>query len=373
MTVLLDCILRKIALEGPMSIAEYMTLALGHPEHGYYASRDPFGVSGDFITAPEISQIFGELIGLWSAQVWMDLGQPERVHLVELGPGRGTLMADALRATRIVPGFHDALDIRLVETSPSLLARQKETLRGAASPTSWHDTTAKALSRLEGSVIILGNEFFDAMPIHQFVRTETGWHERMIGIDPAGALTFVVAPEPVPVVLPFPGETAPLGAIAELRRADEAIMSTIAEAVAAQSGAALIIDYGHLTGGPGDTFQAMRFHKYCPVLKYPGEADLTAHVNFEALAKAAAAASNTTYGPIDQRTFLTGLGLMERAERLRQSGTEEQVNHIDSAVRRLTSPQEMGSLFKVLGCAGPDQPALPGFPPDSLTDLSSAS
>lgn len=364
MTTLLDHIRRQIALEGPMSIADYMALALSHPRYGYYATRDPFGVSGDFITAPEVSQMFGELLGLWAAQVWLDLGGPARISLMELGPGRGTLMADALRATRILPGFHDCLEVHLVETSPTLKARQKAALETTGIKVHWHDTVDAALSASTGPLLVLANEFFDALPIRQFVRTENGWHERMVGLDKDDRLTFVIGPERIPGDLFLPGTLsgAPIGAIVEHCPAAQAIMSSVADAISTRTGASLIIDYGYTESTAGDSFQAVRAHKPCPVLDSPGDVDLTAHVDFEMLAGAAGAADAVVYGPVEQSAFLTTLGIRDRARRLLQSASPDQQRDIDAALHRLTSADEMGSLFKVLGCAGQRQPPLPGLP-----------
>ncbi|HQS47676.1 MAG TPA: SAM-dependent methyltransferase, partial [Xanthobacteraceae bacterium] len=246
-----------IASEGPISLARYMDLCLGHPRHGYYMTRDPFGAAGDFITAPEISQMFGELLGLWVLAAWQQMGSPNPIHLVELGPGRGTLMADALRATRLLPGFADAVRVHLVEMSPVLRARQQATLANAAivHPISWH-------TRLEdvpdGPVLVLANEFFDALPISQFIRSAAGWHERRIGLDAAGDLTFGVDPHParlVEVLARHVPPPHPPGVL--LERLESPATAALATRLATQDGAALVIDYGHAQSGFGDTLQAM--------------------------------------------------------------------------------------------------------------------
>lgn len=347
-----------ISTSGPIPVSRYMALCLSHPEHGYYMSRDPFGRAGDFVTAPEISQMFGELIGLWAAEVWRQLGSPHAVRLVELGPGRGTMMADVLRAARTLPAFRAALSVHLVETSPTLERRQRETLAACGAPVAWH---RKFDDVPPGTAIILANEFFDALPVHQAIRSAQGWHERVVGLDPTGRLAFALAPAPAPVArVPqrLDAEAAP-GAIFEWRCAEP--VRALASRVAV-GGATLIIDYGHAQSGLSDTLQAVRGHRFADVLAEPGEADLTAHVDFAALRADAEQAGARAYGPIEQGLFLQRLGIAQRAARLK-AAAPDQACAIDAALDRLTGPGQagMGGLFKALALCDPTLAPLPGF------------
>ena len=360
--------LRKtIRLQGWITVAQYMATALGDPVHGYYAGsrgRDPLGVAGDFITAPEISQMFGELIGLWCADRWQSMGAPARVALVELGPGRGTLMADAVRAAGAVPGFREALEIHLVETSPTFREAQKERLDDH--DVRWHD----AVSDLpDGPSLIIANEFFDALPIHQFVATDAGWRERMVGLavddddnDDTKGLEFRYAPGPTPslALLDALAISGAPGTVAETCPAAISITSTIADRIAADGGAALFIDYGD-DGATGDSLQAVYRHQPCGALTHPGDCDLTAHVDFAALARAAAEAGAATYGPVPQGRFLLALGIVARAAALARDATREQAAGIDAALARLTNADQMGTLFKVLASGPPRAAAPAGF------------
>nr|WP_246176525.1 SAM-dependent methyltransferase [Rhodovulum strictum] len=345
---------RRIAATGPISLAEFMAECLMHPEHGYYSTRDPFGAAGDFTTAPEISQMFGELLGLWLAQVWLDRGAPAPFTLAELGPGRGTLMADALRACRAVPGFLDAARLHLVETSPSLRARQREVLAG-------HDVTwvERVEALPEAPLFLIANEFFDALPIRQFQRDADGWRERQVALL-GGALGFgLTAPMPVAALSHRLADTRP-GDIIEICPAAEAIVTTIAQRIAAHGGAALIVDYGGWRS-LGDTVQALRAHRPEPVLSHPGAADLTAHVDFEALARAAAAAGVAVAPLTPQGVFLERLGIAARAEVLARNLAGAARDAHVAAHRRLTHPQEMGTLFQTLALTGRGSPPPPGF------------
>ena len=349
---------RRIAVEGPLSVADFMAAALGHPEHGYYATRDPFGVDGDFITAPEVSQMFGELIGLWCAQCWQDMGRPAQVTLAELGPGRGTLMADAVRAAAMLPAFRAALSVHLVETSPVLRRRQAETLGDLA--VTWHTDTADLP---DGPTLIVANEFFDALPVRQLVRQDTGWHERLVTWDPDRyGFRFVLAPAPSPAsaLLAEGQRSAPVGAIAEVSPTRTLLADRLGRQVSRQGGAALVVDYGHVTAAAGDTLQAVLQHGPVDPLDEPGEADLTAHVDFEALGKAAADAGARLHGPVPQGTFLGRLGIGVRAERLKAANPGSAAT-IDAAHERLTDPGQMGGLFKVLCIADPALPVQAGF------------
>lgn len=349
-----------IALDGPITVERYMALCLAHPVHGYYLTREPLGAHGDFITAPEISQMFGELLGLWAAAVWQRMGEPERVSLVELGPGRGTLMADALRAAAVLPEFASALAVELVETSPTLRARQQATLENFAAPIAWH----RDLGTLpEGPSVIIANEFFDALPIHQAVKDKRGWRERMVGVNEEGHLAFGLHPDPIPhlhAVAPLATPEAPEGALVEWRSDD--IATELARRVTRNGGAALIIDYGYAQPRFGETLQAVRNHAYADPLQAPGEADLTALVDFAALAKSARAAGAAVQGPISQGDFLRRLGIELRAERLKAQATSEQASDIESSLARLTQGGAgMGELFKALAMADPTLGAPPGF------------
>ena len=360
---------RRILVEGPLSVAAFMGEALGHPRLGYYMRRDPFGLSGDFTTAPEISQMFGELIGLWCVDMWGRLGGPAPFRLVELGPGRGTLMQDALRAAALVPAFRAAAEVHLVETSPALRARQRATL--GTLPVTWHDRLEEVP---EGPALIIANEFFDALPIRQVQKTAHGWFERLVALDePSGAAD---SPEGDPRfrfvleafgssgarLVPAALRDAPEGSVVEVSPASQAVARLIGERLAAHPGAALVIDYGHAAGpAVGDTLQAVRRHAHAPVLEAPGEADLTAHVDFAAIAAAARGAGAASFGPVDQGAWLTRLGIVPRAAALKRAATPRQAADIDAALARLIDPTQMGTLFKVLALASPGSGAPAGF------------
>ncbi|HTH15497.1 MAG TPA: class I SAM-dependent methyltransferase [Magnetospirillum sp.] len=351
---LTDILVERIRAGGPITVADYMAEALGHPEYGYYTTREPFGVQGDFTTAPEISQMFGELIGLWAAVAWQGLGCPDRLVLAELGPGRGTLMADLLRAAGTVPPFLKALDVWLVETSPRLQARQRQTLAGR--DVNWCERFEDLPA--DGPIIVIANELFDALPIRQFEKIAGAWRERMVGVDEADALVFVPGPESIPD-LPAEVLDAADGSIAELCPQGRALATAIGRRISMQPGLALLIDYGHALSGVGDTIQAVRRHRFHPVLDDPGAADLTAHVDFEALAVAAVPAR--AWGPLTQGDFLTRLGIQSRATMLAQNAGPKVAADIAGQMRRLIEPQEMGTLFKVLALAHPALAAPPGF------------
>jgi NADH dehydrogenase [ubiquinone] 1 alpha subcomplex assembly factor 7 len=354
-------IARLIRLDGPLSVERYMALCLGHPQHGYYITRDPLGRTGDFTTAPEISQMFGELLGLWAAGVWDAMGRPASVRLVELGPGRGTLMRDALRAVgAALPAFRAAASVHLVETSPVLRGAQEAALAGAGA--SWH---AHVDAVPDGAAIVFANEFFDALPVRQYRRGARGWHERQVVIadsvpDGPERLAFAYAGEPTRGV----DASAPEGAILTYPAAALALVRGLAGRLARDGGALLAIDYGEGHAGTADTLQAVARHRFADPLAAPGEADLTTQVDFGALARAAAAAGTPAHGPTTQRDFLLALGLADRAERLRARATPAQAAGIEAAVARLTddTPRGMGRLFKVLGLAGRGLDHLPGLP-----------
>lgn len=352
MTGLADLLIRRIGATGPMTLADYMAECLLHPRFGYYATRDPFGQTGDFITAPEISQMFGELLGLCLAQSWLDQGAPSAFTLAEVGPGRGTLMADVLRATRAVPGFHAAASVMLVEASATLRGVQRRTLGDHA--VTWADDVS-ALP--DAPLFLLANEFFDALPIRQFTRQGDGWAETVVGLTYNRLTLGRSAPAPLALLSHRLADTRS-GDVVEVCPAAAPIMARIGGLIAARGGAALIIDYGDAPSR-GDTFQALKAHQFVDPLANPGDADLTAHVDFAALAHAAAPAR--VLGPIGQGAFLQRLGIGQRAARLADRLTGDALQSHLSATRRLTDPSEMGTLFKVLGLCPPAAPALPGL------------
>jgi SAM-dependent MidA family methyltransferase len=341
-----------IETEGPMTVSDYMQLCLAHPQHGYYVTRDPFGAAGDFVTAPEVSQMFGELLGAWVAAVWRQMGSPEGVRLIELGPGRGTLMADALRAARALPEFHAAVAVHLVEISPVLRALQEKALESSGVPIEWHHGIEEIA---DGPTLAIANEFVDALPISQFVKDRDGWHVRMVGIVD-GKLTFMAAPDPM---LGHVADATTPGTI--LERRDDRPVSLLAQRIARQGGAALVIDYGHAESAFGDTLQAVRGHTFADPLENPGEADLTAQVDFAAVATWVQRQGAATQGPVAQGEFLRRLGIEQRAARLKANATPQQAAAIDAALARLTGPDQMGELFKVLAICDPKLGPLPGF------------
>lgn len=331
-------IARRIALAGPISMADFMAEALGHPRLGYYRGALPVGAAGDFTTAPEISQMFGEMVGAWLAERWLAMGKPSPVNLVELGPGRGSLMADALRATRGVAGFHAALELHLVETNAPLRTRQERALAGFRPV--WHERFDEVP---EGPLLLVANEFFDALPVRQFEKAHDGWHERMIGLAADGeTLAFALGPGVTPYAR-FLGD-APDGAQAEIGEAGRALAAAIGGRVKRHGGWALIVDYGYETGA-GTSVQAVRGHKGASLLDRPGETDLSAHVDFAALA---AAADAPTFGPVSQAHFLRQLGIVQRAQTLKARATDDQCAAVDAALARLIGADQMGTLFRVL-------------------------
>ncbi len=354
MTALAEEIRERIRRDGPIGVDAYMELCLHHPAHGYYRWGRPIGAAGDFVTAPEVSQMFGELIGLWCAAVWQSMGQLQHVRLVELGPGRGTLLVDALRAVRTVPAFRDAIDLHLVESSQSLRAEQA-TLLADAHPT-WHEGFETVPP---GPVLVIANEFFDALPIRQFERVGNAWQERVVTLAPSSQALRFAAADSVPVEAGL--GCAPSGAIVERAPAREALAGALAERIAADGGASLIIDYGHERPGFGDTLQAMKRHSRHDALDEPGSADLTAHVDFSTLASAARREGANVFGPVPQGRFLKALGIEARAARLRQNASADQAADIDAALRRLTGAHGMGELFKALALAHPALDTPPGF------------
>jgi NADH dehydrogenase [ubiquinone] 1 alpha subcomplex assembly factor 7 len=442
-TPLGEVLRRRIERDGPITVAEYMAQALGHPQHGYYMRRQPFGASGDFVTAPEVSQMFGEIVGLWCVATWEQMGRPDPFALIELGPGRGTLIADVLHAAHVRPAFLAAARVRLVETSPALTEAQRRALAGRGG--SWHQTFAQAAEAgaaeagateagaaeagADHPILVIANEFFDALPVHQLVRTDAGWRERLVGFDadsgrfrfeqetketplsrflppglketpaggvfevsplgrgPAGEMketpagsVFEVSPlgrgpageiketpaggvfEASPLGRGPAGETkeTPAGSVFEVSPLGRGLAGEIGARLAASGGAALIIDYGHGASAIGETLQAVRRHDYWDVLDDPGEADITAHVDFEALARAAQQAGARAHGPLPQGVFLRRLGIEARAAVLRRA-SPGQARDIAAGLKRLLATDEMGALFKVLALTHPALPPPAGF------------
>ncbi|MDR3514625.1 MAG: SAM-dependent methyltransferase [Azospirillaceae bacterium] len=355
---LLALLRRRIDVEGPLTIATYMADCLGHPIHGYYRMSDPLGARGDFITAPEVSQMFGELIGLWCADLWQRLGAPDPVRLVELGPGRGTLMADALRAARLVPGFRAAIRLHLVETGLVFRRLQAAALAGSGLDPQWHDHWDQVPD--DAPTLVIANEFFDALPIRQFQQTEQGWAERCVAADAEGPGLRLILGRATPAIanlIPAGFRDAASGTIVEVAPAALATAAALADRIARRDGGALVIDYGYCRSAPGDTWQALRRHHPVSPLDGPGTADLTAHVDFQALGDIARLQAATVHGPVEQGAFLAALGIRQRAARLRQAGAPD----IDAALDRLIAPDQMGSLFKVMALTAPGRPVPAGF------------
>ncbi len=349
MTALRDLLVARIRATGPITMADYMAECLLHPQHGYYTTRDPFGAAGDFITAPEISQMFGELLGLCLAQSWLDQGAPAPFVLAELGPGRGTLMADLLRATRGVPGFHAAMRVCLVEASPVLRARQAQALPGVE--VTWCDHVQDLPA---GPLFLVANEFFDALPIRQFQRAGGGWAERMVGLVD-GKLAVGLAPSaPVPLLAGRLADTAE-GGIVEVCPAATGIAAEIAQRIASQGGVAVVVDYGDWQSR-GDTVQAVKSNAYTGIFEEPGQADLTAHVDFAALA-----VPGVAHGFVTQGAFLRRLGIDARSARLAAGLSGAALESHLAATRRLTDDGEMGCLFKVLVLYRLASPIPPGL------------
>ncbi|HEU0161668.1 MAG TPA: SAM-dependent methyltransferase [Rhizomicrobium sp.] len=361
-----------IEAQGPMSVAQFMTVALLDPREGYYATRDPIGAQtddrqGDFITAPEISQMFGEMLGLWLVQAWADQGCPKNPRLVELGPGRGTLMADILRTAAVAPDFLADLEVVLVEASPVLQQVQAETLRGRedgrmAADISWQHQFDHSLA--DRPLFLVANEFFDALPVRQYVRGERGWCERMVTLDGNGELSFALAPVPAPPgLVPADREGAPIGGVYETSPASLALAEEIAGVIAARGGAALMVDYGYEAAlGFSETLQAVSGHRFAEALAAPGSDDLSAHVDFAALAQAGRRGGAAVLGPVTQGMFLAGIGLTDRAEQLIKANPDS-ADSVIAATERLIGHDQMGRLFKALAFLPPSMTSAAGFTP----------
>jgi len=335
----------QIRTNGPMSVATYMGLCLTHPRLGYYKNADPLGAKGDFITAPEVSQMFGELIGFFLVNLWQQMNEPRSFTLLELGPGRGTLMSDVMRVAQRAEGFANAAHLQLFETNPVLKAEQDKRL-GQYLPY-WADEI-DAVS--DDPLLVVANEFFDALPIRQFVKGEDAWHERQVGLRD-GQRAFGLSPTPLPAdLLPEEVRDAPIGSIYEAGIAASDVMARLAARVAAQGGAILAIDYGYGRTQTGETLQAVARHAYADPLAAPGEADLSSHVDFDALGKVATAAGLNVQPLTPQGLFLKRIGIGERAAALARANPGEMAN-IETALKRLIAPDQMGDLFKVFVAA----------------------
>ncbi|SLN15027.1 hypothetical protein ROA7450_00320 [Roseovarius albus] len=354
MTTLKDILITRIKSDGPITLADYMVTCLSHPEHGYYATRDPLGAAGDFTTAPEISQMFGELVGLSLAQTWLDQGAPTPFTLAEAGPGRGTLIADVLRATKMVPGFHDALRLHLIETSPTLRAKQQATIEKDG--INWH-TSVQTLP--QKPLFLIANEFFDALPIRQFKREGEAWRERLVSVA-ATNLTLTWSNPVAPAELTHRLTDTRDDDIVELHEATISYAAHLGSIINTHGGMALIFDYGDWRS-LGDTFQAVSNHQSIDPCTEPGNADLTAHVDFEALASAALPAKYSRLTP--QGIFLERLGITQRAEKLAENLSGASLNTHVKAYQRLTSPEEMGTLFKVIALYPDGASPPPGVEP----------
>jgi NADH dehydrogenase [ubiquinone] 1 alpha subcomplex assembly factor 7 len=355
-------IARRIRREGPLSIAAFMAIALHDPDSGYYARHDPLGAAGDFITAPEISQIFGELIGAWCADLWCHIGEPNPVILAELGPGSGALLEDLLRAASVLPEFRRAIDLCLVEASPVLRARQQRRLGGFG---------ARFVADIDalppGPLLLVANEFLDALPIRQLVRGRVEWAERLVALDDQDRdqdrLVFADGPESPALTLLVPSalRAHPPGTLVEICPAAAALAATLGERLVREPGAALFVDYGYYPSAPGATLAALCRHTAAPVLDDPGGADLSGHVDFAAFAAAAGAAGAIVHGPVTQGRFLAALGAQARLAALSAGATKAQRGALEGGLERLIDPAQMGSLFKVLALTSPGLPAPVGF------------
>ncbi len=352
-------IARRIGAEGPLSVAAFMAMALHDPEDGYYARHNPIGAQGDFITAPEISQVFGELIGLWCALMWQQLGEPDPIILVELGPGRGVLIGDLLRAAAALPAFRRALRLHLVEASSALRTEQEKRLRQLCPV--W---VSRFEDLPEGPMLLVANEFLDALPIRQFVRGVVHWRERMVALDDENRFVFVDAPESPIATLLVPGglrERVGQGGVVETCPTALALAAALGTRLERHPGAALFIDYGYFPSMPGPTLRALQRHRAVSALAAPGTADLSAHVDFAAFADVAHASGAATHGPVPQEALLTALGAAQRAAVLRARARPSQRQALDDGVKRLLDPGEMGTLFQAMALVSPGLPPPPGF------------
>lgn len=362
-TPLFSSLKRRIRLEGAITVADYMAEVIATPKEGYYMAKDPFGRRGDFITAPEISQMFGELLGLWAVDTWQNMGQPGRFTILELGPGRGTLMADALRAARLCPPFLEACKLHLLEISPVLRKEQAKVLQPFQPK--WHESLETITK--DCPLIAFANEFFDALPIHQFERCPQGWCERLVTLNPEeSALCFTLSPP-----LPFVENLLPAsvkakseeGAVFEYAPAAKAVLDSLLPIIEQQRGALLLIDYGWAEQPLTPSLQAIKNHQYHPVLTDAGRADLSALVDFSALKNHNTSRNIVVHGPLEQGPFLQALGIEERARHLISANPHPKVRAtVQQALNRLTDEEGMGSLFKVMAFRSSAQADLAGLP-----------
>lgn len=359
-TLLAARLKERIARNGPISVAEYMEACLADKDAGYYPSRQPIGADGDFITAPEVSQVFGELLGLWAVAVWQSMGAPKPVTVAELGPGRGSLMADALRAWRTAPDFLANVTVALVETSPVLREVQRTALYDADVPVQWYESLG-ALPPY--SLIFIANEFVDALPVRQLVWRKNAWHERCVNIAAKGGFAFCEGAAVENESLTQAGEAlnVPEGSILEIRPGTSALISALAAHAKTAPLAGVIVDYGYTNTACGDTLQAVSRHKFADPLAAAGEIDLTAHVDFAALKDATARYGLVAYGPMPQGEFLLKLGLEARRDQLCKTATLEQCHEILSSTNRLVDSTAMGALFKALALTSPGLAPPPPF------------
>jgi len=363
-TALKQLIIERIQAEEGISVADYMRMCLGHREHGYYNTRDPFGVDGDFTTAPEISQMFGEMIGAWIADSWLQMGAPDPFYLVECGPGRGTLMHDILRATKNVPQFHAAMDIHLIEMSPVLKEKQKQTL-SVFDKVTWH-SDLKTLP-IDAPVIVIGNEFLDALPVAQYTHNGDNWVENYVDVDENGAFRYckkTVKSEQIEALprMMFPPRK---GDQLEVSLEQEGFIKDLTKIIQKQGGMGLFIDYGYTVPTYGTTLQAVMNHQYTNVLDNVGECDLTAHVNFAHIGTIILEQDMVLHGPISQKDFLMRLGIEMRASSLTQNASGQQAQDIKNSLERLigdkTNDNQMGELFKVIAFTADPNLTLEGF------------
>jgi NADH dehydrogenase [ubiquinone] 1 alpha subcomplex assembly factor 7 len=352
-------LLDEIRQEGPITIARFMQACLFDPHHGYYATGPLIGGAGegDFLTAPETSQMFGELLGLWCVHEWTTMGKPDPFVLIELGPGRGALIADAWRAAKVAPGFHDAAQLRLIDPSRPLRRLQAESLAKVGAEGVWLDSIEEAP---QGPMLLLANEVLDCLPIRQFVTTPEGWRERLVG-EASHGLGFGLS-HPLPIAKP---ETAPDGYWREVAEGAETFLRPLLARLIQSPGRALFLDYGYEDPNGADTLQAVRRHQKLHPLEAPGQSDLTAQVDFAAIAARAADVGVQSYGPLRQGVFLKSLGIAERAAALAQRNPDRQ-ERLDRELNRLVAPDQMGDLFKALCLSSPLLPPPAGFPACSL-------
>jgi len=366
MSDLKNHLVKLIKFNGPIPISTFMTEALTNPKYGYYLNKNPFGNDGDFITAPEISQLFGELIGLWFGDIWLKMDCPKKIHLIELGPGNGTLLVDLTRALSILPKFKNNIELHLVEASPKLIKIQEKALLNFKGKITWHETVSDALNGSkdnDAATFVVANEFFDALPIRQFQKCDLGWHERMVNLNTKGdGLAYMLSPFPVQgFKIPKHLEEEAIHSIIEVSPMADSLTVIISEHLKKYSGAALLIDYGYNEYLTGDTLQAVQKHKYVDLLENPGFADLSSHVNFRKITDISKSIGLKVHAITNQQKFLTKLGIHERVRSLNKTATPEQIENLLCSVDRLISSKEMGTLFKVLSITSDPNLEVIGF------------